>query len=1281
MSKLGLRRTIRSFGERVGRAANCLLLAAGTIVFGGDLHAQQVTLALRTPGVSANAIDVGPVDSSMPIQITVNFALPPERSAALDRFLASLLSPSSPEYRQWLTPKQFATQFGATDLQVATVTAWLTSQGLSVGAVSPGGTRLAVSGSAAQVQTAFGVALHQYRLGAQTYFANTGAASLPAALTPMIASVGGLTNLGPDQLAAGATVTGVSPGVALALEPSAQSGDMLAVAGQAIDTNVQPVLVLSSAACATDFVQADYDAYTTLLRQANAQGITVLATSGCGAASFPASLVEVTSVTAPDTATAAGFAGIDTRPAWQRAPGLPAGTMRVAPDVTATSTSALAQTLATISQQASVTQLGNGRLGNINATLYALGPEPGLYTQPDVAPAGTWEASTGLGLVDLTTLANAFPRGVTSSATSLLSSSYSVTHGQSFTLTATVTGNGSTPTGTIIFSSTQGGQLATVPLVNGIATTSTNQLSGGAYSLTASYSGDATFAASTSNVATVTILPEAATLTATASAGATYGGNMTVNATVSSTSGVGTPTQIVTVQPQGTTVNGTFSGTLTSTGVTNAPATATVTLPVPEGGAFTLLVTCSGDANFTCYTPYTLSVTAAPSPSTTALALSPTAPVVGSTFTMTATVAKTATIVPTGTVQFFDGTTLLNAAGLGNGTASYTTTFSTGTHNYTAVYSGDTNYAASTSPAQTPTGGPVSTTTSVNSSIYGVTYGQPFTLAATVQPASTVNNTPPTGTVTFTAAAQGVLGTAPVTNGTASLALPGTLAVGTYVISANYGGDTSYAASASPPSAIVTISQAQASIAATLSPASIPLGGSATLTVAVTLPYPAASPTGNVTATVNGIAGAVYTAALTAATGGAATATIPIPAPPNAGSYTVQVTCAGSAAFQCPTPGLATLTVGGMSTGNTVTTTQLSVSPLAPLAGQPVNLTATIASATGSPTGTVTFFDNGTAIAKASVVNKQATAIVTLAAGASQSLTAIYSGDATFSSSTSPPIVVNVTSVPSSIALTSSVSHALRGASILFTASVGSGSAGVAPTGTVSFIDTFNGSTAAIGSASLVATGAGFSATQISTSGLLPGTHSIVAVYGGDAYTNASTSPALAVAITDYTVTLSPQLLTLTRGQTGTVTLTIAAVGGFSGTINLLCVPPGNTFTTCSISPATVQNSGSATMTIGTTASATMVLPTLGRSDIKSVAIAMLVTSLLLGRRRRLPKLLVALLSLGMVAGLSACGSNSPPPSTVTGSPVGQTLFTIDTSGSDGVTTVTHDAQYQVTLQ
>ena len=65
--------------------------------------------------------------------------------------------------------------------------------------------------------------------------------------------------------------------------------------------------------------------------------------------------------------------------------------------------------------------------------------------------------------------------------------------------------------------------------------------------------------------------------------------------------------------------------------------------------------------------------------------------------TLTAQVASATTGTPTGTVQFFDGTTLLNTATLSSGTATYaTSTLSPGTtHAITAVYSGDTNFTGS----------------------------------------------------------------------------------------------------------------------------------------------------------------------------------------------------------------------------------------------------------------------------------------------------------------------------------------------------------------------------------------------------------------------------------------------------------------------------------------------------------------------------------------------------------------------------------------------------------
>jgi len=67
--------------------------------------------------------------------------------------------------------------------------------------------------------------------------------------------------------------------------------------------------------------------------------------------------------------------------------------------------------------------------------------------------------------------------------------------------------------------------------------------------------------------------------------------------------------------------------------------------------------------------------------------------------TFTATVSPSAA---TGTVQFFDGSTLLGTVALSSGQASLTTSSLTaGKHSITAVYGGNANFASSTSAVLT----------------------------------------------------------------------------------------------------------------------------------------------------------------------------------------------------------------------------------------------------------------------------------------------------------------------------------------------------------------------------------------------------------------------------------------------------------------------------------------------------------------------------------------------------------------------------------------------------
>ena len=467
----------------------------------------------------------------------MRLALPVDRTTALKQRLADQLNPSSSEYHKWLTPQQFATNFGATDDQIANATTWLKSQSLSVSALSAAHTTLTVTGTAGQVQAAFAVSLHQMALGSATFYANATQPSLSDDAASLIAGVSGLDNLPAPLTLSGSTATDVPGAIAAAL-----------------DANAVPVLSLSGTACDTSIAQEDIDTYTALFQQANAQGITIVAASACPTSlgAFPASLAEVTAVTLPIATTPVGTPSlVDARPSWQVAPGLPDDQLRHEPDLTASSVEAFTQTVTVLTTTAN----GTSRLGNINQTLYDLAPTPGLFTQADNAAAGTWETGSGLGLVDLDKLVKVFPRGTGTSFTSFSASTYSPVHGTSITLSSSVTSGtgGATPTGTVTFS-TSAGTLGSGTLnASGTGTFTLNTLPGGNNTITATYNGDATYASSSYTPTTpLYVSSEPLVLSGTPSTTNVIGGTYTV-AVTGTGSGVGHPTGNATVTLSGTT--------------------------------------------------------------------------------------------------------------------------------------------------------------------------------------------------------------------------------------------------------------------------------------------------------------------------------------------------------------------------------------------------------------------------------------------------------------------------------------------------------------------------------------------------------------------------------------------------------------------------------------------------------------------------------------------------------------------------------------------------------
>jgi len=65
-----------------------------------------------------------------------------QQEAALTDFIQAAHTPGSSSFHQWLTPAEFGRLYGPTNSDVAAVTAWLESHGLTINQVHAGVWRL-----------------------------------------------------------------------------------------------------------------------------------------------------------------------------------------------------------------------------------------------------------------------------------------------------------------------------------------------------------------------------------------------------------------------------------------------------------------------------------------------------------------------------------------------------------------------------------------------------------------------------------------------------------------------------------------------------------------------------------------------------------------------------------------------------------------------------------------------------------------------------------------------------------------------------------------------------------------------------------------------------------------------------------------------------------------------------------------------------------------------------------------------------------------------------------
>ena len=117
-----------------------------------------------------------------------------EQEASLTHLLDDQQNRSSRSYHAWLTPEEFGKQFGLADADIQAVTAWLTSRGFTGIKAGPGRQVIEFSGTAGEVRSAFRTEIRRFVVDGKEYTANAADPQIPAALAPVVAGVVSLHN-------------------------------------------------------------------------------------------------------------------------------------------------------------------------------------------------------------------------------------------------------------------------------------------------------------------------------------------------------------------------------------------------------------------------------------------------------------------------------------------------------------------------------------------------------------------------------------------------------------------------------------------------------------------------------------------------------------------------------------------------------------------------------------------------------------------------------------------------------------------------------------------------------------------------------------------------------------------------------------------------------------------------------------------------------------------------------------------------------------------------------
>jgi len=605
-------------------------------------------------------------------------------------------------------------------------------------------------------------------------------------------------------------------------------------------------------------------------------------------------------------------------------------------------------------------------------------------------------------------------------------------------------------------------------------------------------------------------------------------------------------------------------------------------------------------------------------------------------------------------------------------------------------------------PAVTGTGS-TSVVLTVSPTAANATYNPSAQITFTASVSSTASGPAPSGSVQFNdSATTGSLGTITLDSSGMAVLTPAIGALPTIGnnITAAYSGDTNYAANNSAP---VTVNIQKSTTSMTVAPATTaPAAGSVipvTVTMVVGIP-PAGTlpPSGKLTLNVDGLANGTASLVTTA---GVTTATFSLTVPTTGGAHNLQAIYNGDANYTASTSPAVSITVGKGATVTTLTATPAVLTP-----GTAETLTAAVApinpvtGTTYTITGSVSFYDGATLLGTALITLNSATlSNVTLSAGISHVLTAVYSGDANWVASTSNPVALTAALFADTVTLTVSPSSAAPGQVVTLVATV---TPAVAPASTTEQNPTgnviFYVGTTVLGSVALSASLNNTSTATLLNATLPAGQDVLTAVYVGDLFYAAGTSNSITINVLDFSIAPSgansPTNLNIIKGTAGSASFVVAGLGGFNSQISVVCAVPTQDDMTCTPSPQQVVPTGTVAFTVttfltgGPASAARRDVPFWPRAAGGTALAGLLFLVLPIGRRARVltqptRRVLAVILLLGAITGFStgcqsvsggAAGGSSG------GTPLGVSTLTITAASYVDNTVVSHSVYLSVNV-